>query len=193
MASLLKLFKEWRIKLSISRCLYALMRLQQAYFACYHPQKYLSKQLDAEKIIYQKRSRWLRHILKTRKLLARMKSVSAEWQIIFSNIDHLSEIIFSLHQLRFRVHDPAIYQICSYEMEALNKATTQAFKDAATILLWNKNAIPPITLLESIHSFEAISNRVLKVASPEPIVFLFFIQDLYALNDEINKLYEKIV
>lgn len=177
----------------MSHCLGALAQLQHAYFACYNQRDYLSKQTGYEKTIYKKRTKWLQKISGARVLLSRNKPVSLEWSVIFSGIEHLSEIIFSLNQLRFRVREYAIYEICSFEMHALDKASIAALKDAATILLWNKNAIPPVTLLESIHAFEAISNRILKVAAPEPIIFLFFIQDLYALNDEINKLYEKII
>lgn len=193
MRRIIHYFYESVIKISIANCLGTLARLQHAYFACYSQRDYLTKQSGYEKAIYKKRSKWLSSVSRTRFLLNKNKKVSAEWSVIFSRVEHLSEIVFSLNQLRFRVSEYAIYEICSFEMQALDKTSRAAFKDAAKILMWNKNAIPPLELLESIHSFEAISNRVLRVASREPIVFLFFIQDLYALNDEINKLYEKII
>lgn len=193
MQRLINYFYELLIKISMADCLRVLSQLQHAYFACYSRRDYISKQSSYEKVIYKKRSKWLKSASRVRFLLNKNKKISIEWGVIFSRVEHLSEIVFSLNQLRFRVTQYAIYEICAFEMQALDKKSTEAFKDAAKILLWNKNLIPPLELLESIHSFEAISNRVLRVASPEPIVFLFFIQDLYALNDEINKLYEKII
>ncbi len=193
MRRIINYFHEVLIKISIAHCLGVLAQLQHTYFACYKDRDYFSKQSVYEKEIYKKCSKWLISVSRARFLLNKNKKVSAEWRVVFSRVEHLSEVIFSLNQLRFRVSQHAIYEICSFEMQALDRTSAAAFKDVTKMLLWDNNSIPSLELLDCIHSFEAISNRVLRVASPEPIVFLFFIQDLYALNDEINKLYEKII
>ncbi len=180
---------ELLIKLVFANCLRALVQLQHAYFACYIKRDYLSNQSNYEKSIYQKRSIGLKRMAYARSLLKKNKNSSTKWTDLFSKITHLSEIIFSLNQLRFRVTDYAIFEICALEMQALDRASAAALKAAVKNLLWNKNPTYPVELLEAIHAFEAISHRVLNVASSEPIIFLFFIQDLYALYDN---LYEKI-
>lgn len=166
----------------------ALAQLQHAYFACYLKRDYLSKQPGYEKILYQKRSLLLGKVAHARSLLKKNKKGTTKWAIVFFKIEHLSEIIFSLNQLRFRVSGYAIFEICIAEMQALEKTSMAALKNVAQFILWNKRAASPVELLDKIHAFEAISHRTLQIASPEPIIFLFFIQDLYALYDEINEL-----
>lgn len=182
---------ELLIKIKLASCLNSLADLQHVYFTCYSYRDYFSKQTQYEKTLYQKRSKWLSRMLSVRRLLKDKKN-SEKWHSIFTRIDYLSEIIFALHQLRFREREYAIFEICSLEIQALDRAIAAAMKDAIKKILWNKNLSHPVELLDSIIAFEAISHRVLKVTSSEPIIFLFFIQNLYALDDEINKIYEKL-
>ena len=166
----------------------ALAQLQHAYFACYLKRDYLSRQSSYEKILYQKRSLLLGKIEHARALLKKKREVTRKWAVIFSKIEHLSEIIFSLNQLRFRVSGYAIFEVCVAEMQALEKTSMVALKNLAQCILWNKRVASPLELLDKVHAFEAISHRTLQIASPEPIIFLFFIQDLYALYDGISEL-----
>ncbi|MCD6039879.1 MAG: hypothetical protein K0S27_1279 [Gammaproteobacteria bacterium] len=123
-----------------------------------------------------------------RRLLDKNKRNSKAWGAIFYQISHLAEIIFSLNQLRFRVRDYAIFEICNTEMQSIEKTSTVALRKLGKFILWNASPIASINFLEAIHAFELLSHRTLQVASPEPIIFSFFIQDLYALHDEINKI-----
>ncbi len=182
---------ELLIRLVISNCLNTLAQLQQAYFACYIKQDYFFRQSDHEKAINQKRSKWLRKAGLARYWLKSNKNNSTKWQVIFSKVEHLSEIIFSLNQLRFRVHEKALFEMCFVEMQSLEKSSTTALRKIAKSLFYNKHFFDSEEMAAAIHAFEAISDRVLKIASNEPIIFLFFIQDLYALNDAISQFYEK--
>ncbi len=179
------------IKIRLANCLSALAELQHAYFTCYSYRDYFSKQPHYENVLYKKRSKWLNKQNAARQLL-KNKKISEKWHSLFSSIDHLSEIIFALHQLRFREREYAIFEICSLEMQSVDKAISIAMKDAIKKLVWGKKLNQPLELLDSVIAFEAISHRVLKVTSSEPIIFLFFIQNLYAINEEINKVYEKL-
>lgn len=165
-----------------------LAQLQHAYFACYLKSDYLSKQPSYEKILYQKRSLLLAKMEHARYSLKKNKKIAKRWAVVFSKIEHLSEVVFSLNQLRFRVSGYAIFEICIAEMQALEKTSIAALKSLAQFILWNTPSVYSVELLDKIHAFEAISHRTLQIASPEPIIFLFFIQDLYALYDEINQL-----
>lgn len=189
MSQIIKYLQKWFVKITFAYCLGALAQLQRAYFACYLRRDYLAKQSDYEKIFYQKRS-----ILLNRMKYARyfLKKNSEKWRLFFSEIEHLSEIIFSLNQLRFRVTDYTIFEICAFEMQWLSKTSTSALKSAANSFLKKYNSHSHLVALsESIEAFETISHSALQITSQEPIVFLFFIQDLYALHDAVKKLYEK--
>lgn len=180
--------QEWRLKFILANCLRALAQLQHAYFACYLQRDYLSKQSSYERILYQKRALLLSKIEHARALLKEGREVVPKLAVTFSKVEHLSEIIFSLNQLRFRVSGYAIFEICVAEMQAIEKASMATLKRLAQFILWNKRMSSPIELLDKIHAFEAISHRTLQIASSEPIIFLFFIQDLYALYDGMNEL-----
>jgi hypothetical protein len=43
-------------------------------------------------------------------------------------------------------------------------------------------------LLTSVHALESIYHHTLKILTPDPSAFLFFIEDLYALGEEIENM-----
>jgi hypothetical protein len=166
----------------------ALAQLQHVYFDCYLKGDLVVKQLHYEKILCQKYSLLLRKMGHARHVLKKNKETFPQWCFIFSKIEHISEIIFSLNQLRYRVKGHAIFEVCRPEMQGLEKTSTAELRGLANFIVWKKRFTHSTDLLDKIHAFEAISQRALQVASPEPLVFLFFIQDLYALYDEIRAL-----
>lgn len=176
------------MRLILANSLRALAQWQHACFAYYLQCDYLSRQSGYEKILYRKRSLLLSKLAHARVLLKEKSVATTKWAVIFTKIEHLSEIIFSLNQLRFRVSGYAIFEVCIAEMQALEKTSIIALKNLAQFILWHKRVVSTLELLDKVHAFEAISQRVLQVAAPEPIVFLFFIQDLYALYDGITEL-----
>jgi len=108
-----------------------------------------------------------------------------EMQDIFFKIDHLSEIIFSLNQLRFRVVDYTTFKVCAQEMQEIEKFSIMMIIQLANF----KNSSVELPIFEEkIHQFENIYNRALQIVAIDPLVFMFFIQDLYALNEELKQL-----
>ncbi len=95
-------------------------------------------------------------------------------------IEHLSEIIFAIHQLRLRIKDFSIFEIVAREIFFLKKAST------LLLLKFQKNTFIQQEIddfLQALHAFEAMYERTLRVTAKEPLVFLIFIQDLYVFYD----------
>lgn len=181
------------IRLSLAACFYDLARLQESYFVCYSEVDYFSKRSNYEKNIYQKRSAWLTKMKWARYFLNKSKRKNTKWHLIFSELEQLSEVVFSLHQLRFRAEEYAIFDICSIEMKSLRIASTIALHEAAKKMLWSSQSNRSAELLKAINAFENIFDRILKISLPGPIIFLFFIQNLLTLNEKLNGIYEETI
>ena len=112
---------------------------------------------------------------------------NASFQALFSKINHLSEIIFSLNQLRFRVHDYTTFKVCILEMQEIEKYSVMSIIELANCC-FKKTSIHLSQFEDKIHQFENIYNRALQIVAIDPLVFMFFIQDLYALHEELRKI-----
>jgi hypothetical protein len=175
--------------MALTHCFRALEKLQRVFFAGYLQQDYLVRQMQYEKIIHQKRTALVSAILRMRHLLSKKIDLGIVYPAIFSRINHLSEIIFSLNQLRFRVKEEAVFKICAVEMQGIAEVSGRLFNQLVKSRRKKNAFIPVDRLLDKIHDFETISNRTLQVVAAEPLVFLLFVQDLYALHDELNAVY----
>ena len=162
---------EWRTSLFLRSGFRQLAKLQKILFSCYFKKNYFSnRSSDEKKVHYQKQC------------VSRLMRKS---EFVFDKLEHLYEIIFSIHQLRYRIKDYSTLEICASELKKIEQASIILLKKLAA-----KKSISSegVALTDAIHSFEQIYNTVLRVVAQDPIVFLFFIQDLYAFQEEINLL-----
>jgi len=125
---------------------------------------YFEEEVDREKKIHQQR-----------------KKVSLALQKN-PELTPLVDSVFSLHQLRHRFKDAALLEACSRELKALNKTSID-------FLLGGKSYAKNFS--DKINDVESLYNNTLRVVLPDPAIFLFFIQDLYAFQEEVEKLYAK--
>lgn len=174
--SLFNWIAEQRIKKSLADCFYALAKVQNAQFAAYLRQDYLIQQASYANILNHQRQNFLKKIQYARKLVQYNEKFSA----IFSKIENLYEIICSLHLLKFRVNEYSVFEISKREMQGIEKASTNLL-----ITVAKNKKIDTAELLDEIHLFETLFNRTLQIVVRDPVVFLFFIQDLYAFNSVI--------
>lgn len=174
----LKTLHDYRIKKLFATCLRALAKLQVTLFDFYIKRHWMARYPAYEKKLYHQRMTLLHRLQHLRRVTNNKKDKK-----IMNGIEHLHEIICSLHQLRFRVSDYSIFEICDREMTALQKTTRLVL-----LQLSKTSSMQTAVVLEKIHAFEAIYHRALHVVAPDPIVFLFFIQNLYAFYDETLEL-----
>jgi hypothetical protein len=183
-----KYFYERRVNKSLKNCLQALAKLQQAFFVNYLRKDYIKYQLRYQKYLNIKSKFFFHTIIKAGGLI----NPNSRYWHVFCKINHLSEIVFSLNQLRFRVADYATFKICARELEEIEKFSILIFLQLSN-LFCKKSKLDISEFEEKIHNFEGIYNRTLQIVSMDPFVFMFFIQDLYALFDEMSALYQAIL
>jgi hypothetical protein len=177
----------WRIKKLLSRCLQALAALQESMFVNYLRSDYIKCREHYQKVLNKKSKLFFSAMLNTSNAVQHFSAAKD----IFLKINHLSEIIFSLNQLRFRVEDYTTFKVCAQEMQAIEASSIALFRQLAKGF-FQKIEMDFNVFEERIHAFENLYNRALQIVSTDPLVFMFFIQDLYVLNEEAKKLFEMI-
>jgi hypothetical protein len=183
-----KFFYERRAKKSLGNCLQALAHLQHAFFVNYLRKDYIKHPLDYQKTLNIKSKFFFRAIIKAHRLVG----PNSQFWPIFCKINHVSEIVFSLNQLRFRVNDYTTFKICARELQEIETVSMWIFLQLSR-LFFKKINLDMSGFEEKIHHFEGIYNRTLQIVSIDPFVFMFFIQDLYALYDEMQALHQAIL
>lgn len=159
----------------LNHCLKWLATLQRQLFYCYLKKDFVKRPLYYTKKLDRTRFAVLRA---TQKARSRMSAKMVD------SIEQLAEIIYSIHQLRYRIDDYTIFKVCQRELIALNNTSIAALR--ASDRLTRSTYLD--ALLDAIHEFEGLYNRTLQVVANEPIVFLFFIQDWYALHELLSKM-----
>jgi len=140
----------------------ALNRLRHSYFECYLDSHYLA----------------LRHLFETQIQRAhqRLFRVTRRLRMMQDIIllERLYEMTCSLGNLRLRVSDRAVFKICEKEFLIINRLIDKILQSRTT-----KYILPYLDQLAvAIHELEDLWQGALRVTAPEPLVFLFFIQDL---------------
>ncbi len=196
--------QEFFRKKSLEKVFIALIELNKVYFDAYLKPDFLERKDYYAKLFFRKRQILF-------KSLQKMRARNQTHQEIIKKIEHIYETIFSLHLLRFRVTDFTIFAICRQDMQSILQLMTellqsmllhtsrrpaQVLRDPGTASkhFWIPRTSRGTTdfsadrLLAAIHIFETIYHQTLKIVSPDPSIFLFFIQDCYTLSDEIENL-----
>lgn len=171
------MFRQYRLKKAFQACFYQMAELQQILFYFYLNKKYQLNISFFEKKLFIKKQVFFRSLARCRSLLY----TDVEKQLFF-NIEHLSDILFSLHLLRYRVQDPALYEMGMLELKALYRDIFKILNEFAK----NNSSFSLENFETHIHAFETIAHRTLCVVIKDAMVFLFFIQDLYAIYDAMQ-------
>jgi hypothetical protein len=184
----MNVLQQRRIKKKLANCLYALADLQQAFFVNYLRKDYIKHQLRYQKALYSSS----KHFFCATVNASRIIKNKPRYLEVFEKISHVSEIIFSMNQLRLRVDDYTTFKICARELQGIEKFSTLLLKQLA-VSLFKKNDAETMEFEQKIHDFEGSYNRTLQIVSVDPLVFMFFIQDLYAFYDEVKSLQKAIL
>jgi hypothetical protein len=177
-------------KLVLTQCLQQLSELNQAIFDCYLAADYPDKQFQYEKRLHQKRRDVSYEISIARQLIGKMKkSEKLSLLPVFCSIEQIYEIILSMGLLDYRIEDRSTFELAYKEfLEIANHIDAQLRAIKIQLLKNKSSAINSETLKEAIYQFEDISRATFDVAAKDPMVFLLFIQDMYALNECMEKL-----
>ncbi len=102
---------------------------------------------------------------------------------ISDQLSRIHEIILSLGNLRFRIKDRSTFEICANEVKAISQALNSLLHKIAK---QKESSADFKELTLAIQGFESIYQNTLQVVAADPLAFLFFIQDLFALQNELN-------
>lgn len=169
-----------RCKRMLLQCFNILADLQQLLFYCYIKPDFIAKQAKYTKQLFKVRYHYLQRFQKARRLIL---PNSHQDYAQFQKIEKISEIIFSLHQLRYRVEDYTTFKLCKKELLAIANTSVSVLRARNTIQYDHLLA----AFYAAVQEFSGLYERTLQVVARNPIVFLFFIQDLYALHDILSR------
>jgi uncharacterized membrane protein YccC len=161
---------------SLTQALQDLMDLNQAIFNGFIAVDYPAKQFEYIKKVHQKRRDFSYSISVARDLMKKIKKDKDKFTGMLCSIEHLYEIIQALGALLYRVEDHTTFQIIHKELLALSASTVPAQE----------------ALQDNIFQLEDVNHAALMVAAKDPMAFLLFIQDLFALQKGMLRLTEAI-
>jgi uncharacterized membrane protein YccC len=178
---------------ALTQALQDLIDLNQAIFNCLLAADYPEKQFEYSKKVHQKRRDFSYAISVARALMKKMKKEQDKYVDMLCAIEQLYEIIQALGTLLYRVEDHTTFQIIYKELLALSETIYQDLR-ALKLFLLKKTKTPPAqeTLKDNIFQLEDVNHAALSVAAKDPMVFLLFIQDLFALQKSLADLSDDI-
>jgi hypothetical protein len=183
----LKFIRDYRLKKSLSNAYHALILLHKSFFDSYLKQENLIKQ---SKKLYLQHKKFIKTLQNYRQIIkkefhgcpASCHSRLRGNDLLLDKLENLHEIICSLHLLRFRFNEFALFEVCFREMQSL-KRTSTILLHKMTKKIFNRNVcLDTNEFINAIHAFENLYSNTLQVVARDPSVFQFFIQDLYALQ-----------
>ncbi len=174
---------------ALTQALQDLIELSQAIFNCFLAVDYPEKQFEYVKKVQQKRRDFSYSISVARALMKKMKKDKDKYADLTCAIEALYEIIQALGTLLYRVEDHSTFQIIYKELLALSDTIYQDLR-ALKLFLLKKTKSAPLqdTLKDNIFQLEDVNHAAISVAAKDPMVFLLFIQDLFALQKGMTDL-----
>jgi hypothetical protein len=172
------------LRFTIADSLLRLAQLNQAIFSCYVTHNYQEEHFNYEKRLHASRGSFLYKINQARALLTKIASSQQQkFAAILDSIEQCYEIFQSLGLLIQRVDDHSTFAVADKEFLALSgNVDTYLFQMAAEINTRKIKHQQSTILSENIYELEELNRTVLQVVAKDPLVFMIFIQDMYALD-----------
>lgn len=149
-------------------------RLQQTIFNFY-----IQRNFGADRFYHEKQL--LKHTTQVMKALAEIRKRQDDAKLL-AVLEQLYEIIYSLDLLKNRLIDHTTFEICEQELKNIKLNLSQILQKIPTQKLTKLKH----QLDQAIQALEIIFQNTLQVVTADPLVFLFFIQDLYALANTLD-------
>jgi hypothetical protein len=155
----------------LRRYLHGLNQLQQMILLCYIRRDYAEQKYHYEQMLQQWRVRYFR-------LLKQLRWLAVEpQQPLLDDLTHAYEVVFALTALLYRVTDHNIFTVCEREFRHITLALTRTFDHLY------QGEFDPRPLSAAAQGFESLYQSTLRIMSNDPVVFLFYFQNILALGD----------
>lgn len=169
-----------QIKAMMRTCLKINLQLLRIIFDIYLKKDYAANHFFYEKKIYYLSrlfAYWMRALWN---LGQRSNGVFSDK---VARIDRIFSIATGLGALRYRISDHSTFGMINLELSDIWPAMAEKFKAAAN----GKHVPADDRVQKNIDRLDEVYQGALQVAAQEPIVYLFFIQGLQAIDEELNK------
>jgi uncharacterized membrane protein YccC len=176
-------------RLALSEAIQELIELNQAVFNCYLAVDYPTNQFVYTKKLHEKRREFSSAISIARDLVKKIKVRRDNLLKILCTVEQLFEIIQSLGTLINREQDHSTFQIINKELLAIAENIHTELRAIKIYLLKRRHAPAASEILqENIYQLDDVNHSATYVAAQDPLAFLLFVQDLYALQAAMQKL-----
>lgn len=152
---------------SLKKFLYQLDQLQKIIFSCLLKRDYFQYQDEYEKKFFQTKAKLFTQ-------LCRLQTNQAV-------LRQLTEIIFSLNTLKFRVADQATFEVCQRELADISRCISSALQQVQQGRLLDLTAFS-----QAIENFSALYQDTLRIVTADPAAFLFFIESLLDFREQLQ-------
>ena len=142
--------------------------------------------------MHWQRNAFLISLTTVRNVLSRFNNAKrADFIKLLQYVEQLYEILLAIGLLGYRVSDHSTFEVAHKELLALAEGVTAYLKALAAQLRRGRLAVPT-NFAESIQELQDINHDALVVVAPDPMVFILFIQDFYALHEVFTQMIEVI-
>jgi hypothetical protein len=181
-----------QLKWFFANCLMKAAALSDTMFAVYLARDYQEKLFVYEKKLHWQRNAFLISLTTLRNVLRQFKhSKRADFVKLLHYVEQLYEILLAIGLLGYRVTDHTTFEVANKEILALGEGVA-AYLKALAAQLSRGSLVVPVNFSESITELQDINNDALIVVAPDPMVFILFIQDFYALHELFTQMIEVI-
>jgi hypothetical protein len=181
-----------QLKWFFANCLIKAAALSDTIFTVYLARDYQEKLFLYEKKLHWQRNAFLISLTTVRNVLNRFNYPKrAEFIKLLQYVEQLYEILLALGLLGYRVTDHSTFEVANKEFLALGEGVSAYLKALAAQLRRGKLAVPT-NFAEAIQELQDINNDALVVVAPDPMVFILFIQDFFALHEVFTQMIEVI-
>ena len=167
----------------------SLSRLTDEFFSCLLQQAYPKNLYLFERRLHVEKQKYF---IAMTKLNEPIPHLQEKEQVTMQTIEHLFDVLMDCMQLRRRVSDHTIFEVCANELTAISKAIQTMFSAILATLNGKKKLLDEEALKNAIKRLEENYLNVLQVTAKEPLVFLLFISSLTDLRKALVAYYERL-
>ena len=154
-----------------------LKTLQDEIYACFLQAEYVDSEYLFERRIHSEKRRFALCIEK-------LKEVDDKNTMLIK-LENIYALLLDAAQLRRRVSDHTIFELCQHELKSLLIALDHLFLTLERSITTSQ-CLDQDFLTREINQLESMFQSILQVTAREPIIFLLFIYHLKVLREEIK-------
>jgi hypothetical protein len=176
--------------------LHHLQMLSEEIFSCFLQPEYVNNIYLFERRLHDQKNRFIQALARLREMASEVKTEAHETEknaltLMLMKLDCLYDILLDGAQLRHRVTDHTIFQVCNDELTAVSQEMEKIIADVIGVLTYKKQHLELANLDVKITRFEENYQNVMRITAREPLVLLLFIASLKAFRNEVAALYEE--